>query len=244
MAKRTKAIFFDLGETLVTQNIEDSMVTRNALQEISKILPKLVSPETLFRLYMKGYKTNDAIRSEYNVEIPIQTWMRQLLKRVTEKEPTDRLVEQSIDIIVKARAANAVAFEDANNTLGKLSRLRVKLGVISNVSSHEVALGILDKVRLAKYFDLVVTSAESGIRKPDPGIFRYALYQLNIRPEETIMVNRRKPLNESLADYRFKTLADATPRLEALARPTATSRPRQAAAKMGDRETSQTWRAL
>ncbi len=250
MAKRTKAIFFDLGETLVTQNIEDSMVTRNALQEISKILPKLVSPETLFRLYMKGYKTNDAIRSEYNVEIPIQTWMRQLLKRVTEKEPTDRL---------------AVAFEDANNTLRKLSRQRVKLGVISNVSSHEVALGILDKVRLAKYFDLVVTSAESGIRKPDPGIFRYALYQLNIRPEEaimvgdserhdiqggyiaglrTVLVNRRKPLNESLADYRFKTLADATPRLEALARPTATSRPRQAAAKMGDRETSQTWRAL
>src|SRR5207247_6042836 len=112
------------------------------------------------------------------------------------------------------------------------------------VSSHEVALGILDKVRLAKYFDLVVTSAESGIRKPDPGIFRYALYQLNIRPEEaimvgdserhdiqggyiaglrTVLVNRRKRLNESLADYRFKTLADATPRLEALARPTATS---------------------
>ena len=167
MAKRTKAIFFDLGETLVTQNIEDSMVTRNALQEISKILPKLVSPETLFSLYMKGYKTNDAIRSEYNVEIPIQTWMRQLLKRVTEKEPTDRLVKESINIIVKARAANAVAFENANNTLRKLSRLRVKLGVISNVSSHEVALGILDKVRLAKYFDLVVTSAESGIRKPD-----------------------------------------------------------------------------
>src|SRR5947199_70002 len=60
----------------------------------------------------------------------------------------------------------------------------------------------------------------------------------------TDLVNRRKPLNEALADYRFKTLADATPRLEALARPTATSRPRQAAAKLGDRETSQPWRAL
>src|SRR5438093_5705986 len=106
--------------------------------------------------------------------------MRHILKRVTKKEPTPRRVEQSIDIIVKARAANAVAFEDANNTLRKLSRRRVKLGVISNVSSHEVALGILDKLRLAKYFDLVVTSAESGIRKNDPGIFRYALYQLKI----------------------------------------------------------------
>src|SRR6266571_1698563 len=177
MANRAKAIFFDLGETLVTQNIEDSMVTRNALQEISKILPKPVSPETLFRLYMKGYKTNDAIRSEYNVEIPIQAWMRRLLKRVTEKE------------------------------------------------------------RLARYFDLIVTSTETGIRKPDPGIFRYALYQLNIRPEEaimvgdserhdiqggyiaglrTVLVNRKKPPAESLADYRFKTLGDAMPTLQSL----------------------------
>ncbi len=237
MAKRAKVIFFDLGETLVTQNIEDSMVTRSALREIGKFLPKRVSPETLFRLYMKGYKTNDAIRSEYNVEIPIQAWMRRLLKRVTEKEPTDQLLETSINIIVKARAANTVAFKDAINTLRKLSRRTVKLGVISNVSSHEVALGILDKVRLARYFDLIVTSAETGIRKPDPGIFRYALYQLNIRPEEaimvgdserhdiqggyiagltTVLVNRKKPPAESLADYRFKTLGDAMPTLQSL----------------------------
>ncbi len=265
MAKRTKAVFFDLGETLVTQNIEDSMVTRNALQEISKILPKPVSPETLFRLYMKGYKTNDAIRSEYNVEIPIQAWMRQLLKRVTEKEPTDQLIEKSINIIIKARAANAVAFEDANETLRKLSRRRVKLGVISNVSSHEVALGILDKVRLAKYFDLVVTSAETGIRKPDPGIFRYALYQLSIGPEEaimvgdserhdiqggyiaglrTVLVNPKKPLDESIADYQFKTLTNAAATLESLLPSATTSQPLRAAAKTVAQETSQTWRAL
>jgi HAD superfamily hydrolase (TIGR01662 family) len=237
MVARAKAIFFDLGETLVTQNIEDSMVTRNALQDISKILPKPVSPKTLFRLYMKGYRINDAIRNEYNVEIPIQAWMRQLLGRVTGEEPSDRLVDKCIRIIVKARAANAVAFEDAHATLSKLSRRRLKLGVMSNVSSHEVALAILARVRLAKYFDLVVTSALTGIRKPDPGIFRYALYQLNIRPENTVIVgdserhdiqggyisglrtvliSRKKHTEESLADFEFKTLAEATTTLQSL----------------------------
>ena len=237
MAKPVKAIFFDLGETLVTQNIEDSMVTRNALKEISRLLPKVVSPKTLFTLYMKGYKTNDSIRSEYNVEIPIQAWMRQLLRRVLDTEPVDRLVDKCIKIIVDARAANAVAFDDAHDTLTRLSRRRVKLGVMSNVSSHEVALGILAKVQLSRYFDLVVTSALTGIRKPDPGIFRYALYQLMIRPEEavivgdserhdiqggyvagfrTVLVNRKKQVQDSLADYQFKTLADATPTLRKL----------------------------
>lgn len=237
MVTGTKAIFFDLGETLVTQNIEDSMLTRNALREISKILPKQVSPALLFRLYMKAYKVNDSIRNEYNVEIPIDAWIRQLLRKVIGSEPPDPLVDKCIKIIVKARAANAVPFEDAHDTLRKVSKRRLKLGVMSNVSSHEVALGILDHVRLAKYFDLVVTSALTGIRKPDPGIFRYALYQLNLKPRDavivgdserhdiqggyiagfrTVLVTRKNPVKDSLADFQFKTLEEATPTLQSL----------------------------
>src|SRR4029077_5458117 len=143
MAQHSKVIFFDLGETLVTQNIEDNMVTRNALREISPILPKRVSPERLFEFYREGYKINEAIRSRHHVEIPIQVWMRQLLERIIEDNPSDQLVMKSIKIIVKGGAANAVAFHDADSTLSKLSGQDVKLGIISNVSSHEVAMGIL-----------------------------------------------------------------------------------------------------
>src|SRR5258708_34085935 len=103
MVRQTKVIFFDLGETLVTQNIEANMVTRNALGEISPILPKRVSPEKLFELYRKGYKINEAIRSRHHVEIPIQVWMRQLLERIIEDNPSDPLVTKSTKIIVKER---------------------------------------------------------------------------------------------------------------------------------------------
>ena len=237
MTHRAKAIFFDLGETLVTRNIEDSMVTRNALEKISKILPEPVAPTRLFSLYMKSYKKNDALRSEYNVEIPIQAWIPQLLKRVIGKEPHERLVDKCVSIIVKARAANAVAFEDAHETLKAVSKRKLKVGVISNVSSHEVALAILKKVRLAKFFDLVVTSALTGIRKPDPGIFRYALYQLDVSPGEavivgdserhdirggytagfrTVLINRKKHAEDSMAEFQFRSLADAIPTLRSL----------------------------
>src|SRR5438132_1101131 len=230
MARPAKAIFFDLGETLVTQNIEDNMVTRNALREISPILPKRVSPEILFELYREGYKINEAIRSRHRVEIPIQVWMRQLLERIIEGSPSDQLVNTAIEIIVKARAANGVAFDDAHSTMQKLSGRDVKLGIISNVSSHEVAMRILDKVRLTKYFDEIITSATVGIRKPDPGIFRYALMQFKARPEEavmvgdseihdigggyisglkTVLVDRRHRVENTLADYHFHSLRDA-----------------------------------
>jgi HAD superfamily hydrolase (TIGR01662 family) len=237
MVQQTKVIFFDLGETLVTQNIEDNMVTKNALREISPILPKRVSPERFFELYREGYKVNETIRSRHHVEIPIQVWMRQLLERVIDVSPSDELVSKSIKIIVKARAANGVAFDDAHSTLKQLSKRDVKLGIISNVSSHEVAMGILDNVKLTQYFDEIVTSASVGIRKPDPGIFRYALMQFGVRPEEavmvgdsemhdigggyvaglkTVLVDRRQRVDISLADYRFNSLRDATRELESV----------------------------
>ena len=237
MVRQTKVVFFDLGETLVTQNIEDNMVTRNALREISPILPKRVSPVKLFELYREGYKINEKTRSRHQVEIPIQVWMRRLLERIIGDNPSDQLVRKSIKIIVNARAANGVAFDDAYSTLKKLSGRDAKLGIISNVSSHEVAMGILDNVRLTKYFDQVVTSASVGIRKPDPGIFRYALMQFKARPEEavmvgdsemhdigggyvsglkTVLVDRRQRVDTSLADYRFNSLHEASRELESL----------------------------
>jgi HAD superfamily hydrolase (TIGR01549 family) len=237
MVAGAKAIFFDLGETLVTQNIEDNMVTRNALREISPILPKRVSPERFFELYREGYKINETIRSRHHVEIPIRVWMRQLLERVIDDSPSDGLVSEAIKIIVKARAANGVAFDDAHSTLKQLSKRDVKLGIISNVSSHEVAMGILANVKLTQYFDEIVTSASVGIRKPDPGIFRYALMQFGVRPEQavmvgdseihdirggyvaglkTVLVNRRQRVEKSLADYRFNSLRDATKELESV----------------------------
>ena len=232
---RTKVIFFDLGETLVTQNIEDNMVTKNALGEISTILPKQVLPERFFKLYREGYRINEAIRSRHHVEIPIHVWMRQLLERVIEDAPSEQLVSRAVKIIVKARAANAVAFDDAQPTLKRLSERDVRFGIISNVSSHEVAMGILDRVGLTKYFDEYITSASVGIRKPDPGIFCYALMQFKARPEEgviigdseihdvgggyiaglkTVLIDRRNRIGNSLADHRFNSLREAATEIE------------------------------
>jgi HAD superfamily hydrolase (TIGR01509 family) len=233
---RVKGIFFDLGETLVTQNIEDNLVTMKALEKISEILPHQKSPSELFTIYKEGYKVNEAFRTKHHVEIPIQAWMVQLLRCALRDEPDDSLVNEAIRIVVIARAENAVVFPDSKPLLEKLSKRRITLGVISNVSSHEVAVEILRKVGLLEYFDKVVTSAFVGIRKPDPGIFLYALMQFKLQPREAVIVGdserhdvwggtitgmktvlvSKRPVTNSLADYRFESLADASATLESL----------------------------
>ena len=233
---QAKAIFFDLGETLVTQNIEDNLVTMNALEKIAKILPQSKTGPELFSIYRDGYKTNEAFRTLHHVEVPVQAWMVQLLKRALGEEPEDSLVERAIKFVVSARAENAIAFPDSRPLLERLSKKETKLGVISNVSSHEVAMEILRKVGLLSYFDTIVTSAFVGIRKPDPGIFLYALMQLSLRPEEAVIVGdsekndiwggkitgmktvlvTKKSVSDSLADFRFQSLGDAAATLETL----------------------------
>lgn len=237
LATEAKVLFFDLGETLVTQNIESNMVTSKALGQIAKILPKKVPVARLSTLYSQGYKTNQAIRSTHHVEIPIETWMFRLLRAALETEPSKQLVRRAITIVVKARTANTVTFPDSKEVVRTLGKGRAKLGIISNVSSHEVALSILRKAGLKKYFDLVVTSALTGIRKPDVGIFRYAISQFNIRPQEavligdsehhdieggyaagfrTVLITRKHKPESTIANYHFRDLKSALSTLQQL----------------------------
>jgi HAD superfamily hydrolase (TIGR01509 family) len=234
---RAKAVFFDLGETLVTQNIEDNLITRKSMRELSKILPKPVSAARLYEIYQKGYRANQAIRSRHHVEIIVQVWMPELLERALGEDPSESLVKRAIGIIVKNRAANSVAFNDARPVLERLKRRKARLGVISNVSSHEVAVEILKHVKLDKYFEDVFTSALTGIRKPDPGIFWYALKHWNLKPEETVhvgdserhdvwgakpmgittvLVKQDEPNEPTDADYYFPSLKEASGLLEKL----------------------------
>src|SRR3972149_8069538 len=95
-----KAVFFDLGETLVTQNIEDNMVTKQALNEIGKLLPRPATPGKLFKIYQRGYRANQALRSRHHVEIPVHNWMRQLLRRALGEGPAGGLLARATWSIV------------------------------------------------------------------------------------------------------------------------------------------------
>jgi len=64
-------------------------------------------------------------------------------------------------------------FPDVEPVLSDLEARGVRLGVISNWDSRLVA--ILRDLGLARRMACVVVSAQVGVRKPDPGIFRHAL---------------------------------------------------------------------
>lgn len=72
--------------------------------------------------------------------------------------------------------------------LAELSK-KYKLGIIANQSVGSKQR--LDNWGIGKYFDLVIASAEEGVEKPNPEIFKIALDRANCLPENAIMVGDR-----------------------------------------------------
>ena len=72
--------------------------------------------------------------------------------------------------------------------LEKLSR-KYKLGIIANQS-----LGTEERMKnfgIRQYFDVIVSSAEEGVEKPDPRIFQLALERAGCHPDEAWMIGDR-----------------------------------------------------
>jgi putative hydrolase of the HAD superfamily len=65
-------------------------------------------------------------------------------------------------------------------------RGRVRMAVVSNANGTVRAK--LERVGLARYFELIVDSHEEGIEKPDPRIFAVALERMGVRPSEAAYV--------------------------------------------------------
>ena len=88
------------------------------------------------------------------------------------------------EVLVAAIAFSA--YPEGGEVLAALRARGARLAVVSNwdVSLHDV----LARLALRPLLDAVLTSAEEGVAKPDPELFRRALARLGARPGEAVHV--------------------------------------------------------
>ena len=79
-------------------------------------------------------------------------------------------------------------YPDAVKCLQNLKK-KYHLGIIANqIPGAEKRL---EEMGIRRYFDLIVTSAEEGVAKPDLRIFRIALARADCTPEQAVMIGDR-----------------------------------------------------
>ena len=80
-------------------------------------------------------------------------------------------------------------YPDAEAVLRTLQARGYRMGIIANQSPGSEKR--LAKFGLLPFFEVVCASAEEGVAKPDPEIFRRALTRAGCTPEEAVMIGDR-----------------------------------------------------
>jgi putative hydrolase of the HAD superfamily len=119
-------------------------------------------------------------------------WLAAELGRITSQRCIDICVERVgvspalvREMIVEAWASNPD--EVLADFVKELRARGVIVAALTNNTSREREL--LARPELARLFDIAISSADVGLRKPDRAVFRHAEARLNARPDGLIFVD-------------------------------------------------------
>ena len=184
--KAKDAVLFDLDDTL----IDFQYSRRHGLRAVQKLLPglapvpleelELVHDEELHANFLRtlgGSLSDDEARIERIAGVCRRYGL----------EPDERTVAEAAVAYAREQQSNVRLVPGVSELLHAL-RGRVKIGVITNGPSAQ------QRDKLERFdidpsdLDALAISEEVGTTKPDPVIFRHALTDLRLLPEQVTMV--------------------------------------------------------
>jgi putative hydrolase of the HAD superfamily len=170
------AVLFDLDNTLIDFTLlkrKSCEAAVSAMKGAGLKTGKKKTLEALFELY-----------DEHGLEY--KEIFQLLLKRLTGKIDY-HLVAEGVVAYRRAKMSYVKSFPNTVNTLMKLRRMGLKLGIVSDAPSVNAWIRLVE-MRINDFFDAVVTFHETGMEKPSPLPFKAALKHLRARPEECLFV--------------------------------------------------------
>lgn len=181
-----RAVLFDAGGTLVEP--DPSFVERFAI--ICRSLGAPVTPtqvETVERrLWSEVLKPRSRVPYSSSPEASRAFWIwfyGEFLSALG-LGGRDDIVEELYRVFSSPQTYRL--FPDVRPCLEFLQKKGMVMGIVSNWERWLPDL--LEQVGIAGYFSTIIVSGEVGVEKPDPRIFRLALEQLAISPEQVLYV--------------------------------------------------------
>lgn len=171
-----KAIIFDLDNTLIDfmrfKRVSCEQAV-DAMIDAGLKLPKIKAMEEIYRIY-----------DEKTMEDPLI--FQHFLRKVTGSVDYRKLA-YAINAYRTARTAVLTPFPGTKRTLIKLKEKGLRLAIVSDAPKLKAWLR-LSAMKIDDFFDVVVALEDTGRLKPSSLPFKAALRDLNVKPEECIMV--------------------------------------------------------
>ncbi len=170
------AVIFDLDNTLVDFMLMKRQAIDAAIHAMRDAGLKLSADEIRHRI--------DKIYKERGIEF--QSVFDELLYGEFSKIDY-KILSAGVIAYRRAREAALVPYPHVTMTLIELSKMHMKLGVVSDAPAKEAWLRLC-YLNLHHIFDAVVTYDDTGVRKPNPEPFKRALKLLKVPAKEAMMV--------------------------------------------------------
>ena len=202
-----RCILFDLGGTLWYRNKCDwPQLEATANHRAGALLRQHVAPAFLPEMddaelgnYLRKAlheQFREQIRRDARVEPDGAHMLLQVLLQWGREESDLALSTALFEALRIPAATSRILFEDSLQTLAALQARGFGLGVVTNrLWGGQPFVDDMETHGLLKYFDpdKLVVSADLGLRKPTPAIYRHALKAHNMVPEQTVMVGDSLP---------------------------------------------------
>ena len=176
------AVFFDVGNTLLYPYPSVSEVCRQVLENAGHVRD-LSAIDALMPLvdayYEDRYREDDTFWTDEGETSGVWVGMYSLMcRRLGIDQDAEELARQVYDAF--GEAARWRPYDDVLPALRRLKDQGLALGIISNWDRRLVSL--LDTLGIGDLVDTVVSSADVGLRKPDPRIFELACGRVGVAP--------------------------------------------------------------
>ncbi len=185
----TKAVFFDLGGTLLVMR-RDRIFSKVLSEEGREVdLEKIHSAYVKVESWWLSAYGNRALTPEQTNEAYRDMDAKVFLALFPNEDPAEALRVSKVARLRWPDLERGVPLElypDAEPLLDKLSRDGYTMALVSNAPPDTAK--VVEALGLRRYLKHVVISGVVGYSKPHPEIFRIAMRQAGVQPNQTVHV--------------------------------------------------------
>lgn len=182
-----RSIIFDFFGTLVAYRREDRGDKGRKAHSYLTSLGYRVDYERFISLYDEIFDRQEREARLSCREFHIIETFRLLFKALGLVNVPPAVRDRVVQLFVEDWNRSIDYYEGIGPFIRELSK-EYRLSIISNIHYPPLINYHLREMGIADYFALVVTSAELGIRKPDPRIFYYALDKLHSKGRNSLYI--------------------------------------------------------
>ncbi len=182
-----KAVFFDIGSTLVFDHGFNDRLAEEIACSLEEHGLRPPPREEILEAWWRQPWSGDL---EYWDLFRAMVMLRRLGYR-----PTPRLAEDVYRHVLHAYRRGFRMDPEAPRALGEVREMGLTVGLISNVGNYEIVSERFETLGIKDLVDVIVASQATCWKKPGPEIYRIACFLAGVEPGEAVHVGDHPDLD-------------------------------------------------